>query len=97
MVARIDNLLKENWYKLPGMKINGPEGLETPVRTTLSTKMAYSLAGQRILINALATYKQWKVDNDLLGNDYYHIPEYRDRFAKENPGAAAVLDLLPKE
>ena len=97
MVARIDNLLKENWYKIPGMELNGPEGLETPVRTTTSTEFETSLLGQRMLINALATYKQWKVDNNLLGNKYYNIPEYRDRFAKENPGAAFILDQLPKE
>tara|TARA_R110002072_G_scaffold287464_4_gene453142 strand:- start:15449 stop:16402 length:954 start_codon:yes stop_codon:yes gene_type:complete len=97
MVARIDNLLKDNWYKLPGMDLNGPEGLDTPVRTTTSREMVSSLLGQRILINALATYKQWKVDNNLLGNKYYGIQHYRDAFAEDNPIEAAILDQLPKE
>jgi RHS repeat-associated protein len=97
MVARIDDLLEKNWYKIPGMELNGPEGLDTPVRTTTSSELETSLIGQRILINALATYKQWKVDNNLLNNNYYGIKSYRDAFAEENPAAADILDLLPKD
>jgi len=97
MVARIDNLLEKNWYKIPGMELNGPEGLDTPVITTTSTELETSLLGQRILINALATYKQWKVDNNLLDNKYYGIKSYRDAFAEENPTAATILDQLPKD
>ena len=93
MVARIDNLLEKNWYKIPGTELNGPEGVDTPVRTTTSTEMEGSLMGQRILINALATYKQWKIDNDLGNKDLYK--DNREAFGKDNPVTAEILDRTP--
>ena len=48
---------------------------------------------QRILINALATYKQWKVDNTL-GSDVLY-KDNRDAFKKAHPGTALILDQTP--
>jgi len=93
MVTRIDNLYKENWYKVLGMDLNGPEGVETPVRTITSTELEGSLAGQRILINALAVYKQWKVDNNLGNDDKYK--DNREAFVKSHPAIGDILDLTP--
>ncbi len=91
MVGRIDELVGS--FLNPFKKI-GVSGVDTPFRTSYSTEMDGSLLGQRMVISSLATYKQWKIDNDLVGNKYYNIPFYHDRFAKAHPGAAQVLDLV---
>jgi len=52
-----------------------------------------SLLGQRVLINSLATYKQWKVDNGL-GNDNFY-QDNREAFGKAHPGTALILDQTP--
>ena len=91
MVTRIDNFLKKNWYKIPGTKLEGPDGVETPVRTTSSTELEGTLAGQRVIINALAIYKQWKIDNKL-GNDAKY-KDNREAFKKAHSATADILDL----
>jgi hypothetical protein len=95
MVARIDDLYKKNWYKIPGMKLNGPEGVDTPFRETTSTEMESSSVGQRILINALAIYKQWKIDNNLGNDDKYK--DNREAFKKEHSVITKILDQLPED
>ncbi|QTY27300.1 hypothetical protein [Flavobacterium sp. CS20] len=55
--------------------------------------MEGSLYGQRIFINALATYKQWKVDNDLGNDDLYK--DNREAFGKAHRGATLILDQTP--
>ncbi|MDO5655049.1 MAG: DUF6443 domain-containing protein [Flavobacteriaceae bacterium] len=86
MVQRIDDFVN------PFKSVNG---IETPVRTSYSTEMDFSMLGQRVLINALATYKQWKVDKEL-GNDNLY-KDNREAFGKAHPGTAKILDQLPKE
>ena len=88
MVARIDDLVNNS---IPFGRQNGPEGVETPVRTSYSTdEMDFTLLGQRVIINALATYKQWKVDNGLGNHDLYE--NNREAFGKAHPGTAKILD-----
>jgi len=93
MVTRIDNLYKKNRWKISGMELNGPEGVDTPLRTTTSTEFEASLLGQRMLINALATYKQWKIDNELGNDDKYKTN--REAFGKAHPVTAEILDRTP--
>jgi RHS repeat-associated protein len=93
MVVRIDNLLEKNWYTIHGMKLNGPEGVDTPVRTTTSLEMEGSLIGQRILINALAIYKQWKIDNKLGNDDKYK--DNKEAFGKAHPATSLILGNTP--
>jgi len=81
MVQRIDDFV--NSFK-------SVEGVETPVRTSYSTEMDFTMLGQRIMISSLATYKQWKIDNNL-GNDSKY-KDNREAFGKANPGTAKVLD-----
>lgn len=87
MVTRIDKLVASF---LNPFKTNGVEGVETPVRTSYSTEMDFTLLGQRIMINALATYKQWKVDNNLGNDDKYQ--DNREAFVKAHPVTAKILD-----
>lgn len=87
MVARIDQLRAAFINPLVPNKV---EGAETPVRTSYSTEMDFTQAGQRIMINALATYKQWKIDNNL-GNDNKY-KDNREAFGKVHPVTAKVLD-----
>ena len=87
MVARIDKLTAAF---LNPFAANEVEGVETPVRTSYSTEMDFTLLGQRIMINALATYKQWKVDNDLGNDDLYE--DNREAFAEAHPVTAKILD-----
>jgi RHS repeat-associated protein len=93
MVARIDNLIENNASKIPGMDLDGPDGVDTPVRKHTSLELEGSLIGQRVLINALAIYKQWKVDNKLGNEDKYK--DNRDAFAKEHGATALILDQTP--
>jgi len=90
MVGRIDNFIANNWYKITGMELEGPNDVEKPIRTTDSSEFEATLYGQRILINALATYKQWKVDNNLGNKDLYK--DNREAFKKEYSGTALILD-----
>ena len=87
MVKRIDDLTASF---LNPFESNGVEGVETPVRTSYSTEMDFTLLGQRILINSLVTYKQWKIDNKL-GNDSKY-KDNRDAFMKANPVTAKIID-----
>ncbi len=87
MVARIDALTAS--FLNPFQSV-GVEGVETPVRTSYSTEMDFSMLGQRVMIDALATYKQWKVDNNL-GNDALY-KDNREAFGKAHPATAIILD-----
>ncbi len=89
MVDRIDKL--SNAFVNP-FKSNTVEGVETPVRTSYSTEMDGTLLGQRIVINALATYKQWKIDNNLGNDDLYK--DNRKSFQKAHPGITIILDQI---
>jgi RHS repeat-associated protein len=90
MVARIDELVANSTAFGPQ---NGPEGVETPVRTSYSTEMDFTLLGQRMLISSLATYKQWKVDKGLGNDDRYN--DNREAFGKAHPVTAKFLDQTP--
>jgi RHS repeat-associated protein len=87
MVARIDKITAAF---LNPFKANTVEGVETPVRTSYSTEMDFTLLGQRIIISSLATYKQWKIDNNL-GNDSKY-KDNREAFGKAHPATAKILD-----
>jgi len=76
------------------MELEGPAGVETPVRTTTSTEFEGSLYAQRLMISSLATYKQWKVDNNL-GNDARYKAN-REAFGKAHPVVAKFLDQTPE-
>lgn len=90
MVNRIDELVANS---TPFGKQNGTEGVETPVRTSYSTEMDFTLIGQKVLIGSLATYKQWKIDNTL-GNDNKY-KDNRKAFGKAHPATALILDQTP--
>ncbi|MGI9527358.1 MAG: RHS repeat domain-containing protein, partial [Weeksellaceae bacterium] len=83
MVQRLDD------YANPFKTV---QGIEKPIRTSFSTEMDGSTLGQRIVIQALATYKQWKIDNNLGNNDVYK--DNRDAFSKQNPATAEIIDLI---
>ena len=89
MVGRIDDLVDSF---LNPFKENGVSGVDTPFRTSYSTEMDGTLLGQRIVISALATYKQWKIDNNLGNNDLYS--NNRETFAKDHAGTALILDQI---
>ena len=83
MVQRIDDFFNP---------VKSVQCVDTPFRTSSSTEMVGAMMGQRAVIQSLATYKQWKVDNNLTGNKYYNISFYRDRFAKAHPSSAFILN-----
>ena len=83
MVKRIDDFINP---------LKSVKGVDTPFRTSSSTEMMGAMIGQRAVIQSLATYKQWKVDNNLTGNKYYNISFYRDRFSKAHPSSAFILN-----
>jgi hypothetical protein len=86
-VERIDELVDSF---LNPFQENGASGVDTPFRTSYSTEMDGTLLGQRIVIGALATYKQWKIDNNLGNGDIYS--NNREAFAKDHGGTALILD-----
>jgi hypothetical protein len=92
MVKRIDNLVQSNTFLNPLKKTKKIEGVDTPVRTSYSTEADFTLLGQRILINALATYKQWKVNNELGNKDEYK--NNRAAFMKAHPVACKIIDQI---
>ena len=69
-------------------------GVETPFRTSYSVEMVGTMMGQKIVIGALANYKQWKIDNGYGNKDTYD--KLRTQFVKENPGTTGIIDLLIK-
>ncbi|MBK9273298.1 MAG: hypothetical protein IPM49_02005 [Flavobacteriales bacterium] len=87
MVRRIDEVTSAFLGDRPWGEI---EGLETPVRTSYSGEMDASMLGQRLVINALATYKQWKIDNGLGNADLYQ--DNRANFSESHRGTALILD-----
>ncbi|MDQ3073921.1 MAG: hypothetical protein M3Q97_11735 [Bacteroidota bacterium] len=87
MVGRIDKLTAAF---LNPFAPNQVDGAETPVRTSYSTEMDFTLLGQRVLINSLATYKQWKVDNGLGNDDLYK--DNREAFGEAHPATVKILD-----
>lgn len=90
MVRRIDDFVGSNATTFPIGNLYGPEGVETPVRTSYSTELDYTLLGQRTMINALAIYKQWKIEKNL-GND--NLYKYnRKAFMMEHPATVLILD-----
>lgn len=82
MIARIDAFM------------NGEQvtGIETPYRTSYSTEMGVSLAGQKVVINALATYKKWKIDNGYGNEDTFNT--IGKEFTKYNKLIAAIIGLI---
>lgn len=87
MVARVDQLL--DGASNPFVKKNKVNGVETPSRTSTSGEMLSAASGQRVLINALAVYKQWKIDNKYTNEDTYL--KLRDKFAKDHKVVDKVL------
>jgi RHS repeat-associated protein len=68
------------------------KGVETPYRTSWSGEMEFSMKGQSVVISALATYKQWKIDNNKGNKDTYD--KLRDEFIKENKAVALIIDKI---
>lgn len=66
------------------------KGIETPNRTSWSGEMELAMKGQSVIITALATYKQWKIDNGYGNQDTYDT--LRDQFRKENKVVAFLID-----
>jgi RHS repeat-associated protein len=76
-------------YANPFKKV---EGVETPYRTSWSGEMHLSIDGQLTAINALATYKQWKIDNGYGNKDSFET--LRKHFYKYDAVTAAIIDLI---
>jgi len=89
MVLRIGNLI--NNINNP-FKKNNVEGVEKPYRTSASGEMIATLNGQSAAISGLATYKQWKIDNNYSNKDTYD--KLRDQFKKDNWLTSKVIDLI---
>jgi RHS repeat-associated protein len=67
-------------------------GVETPNRTSWSGEMELAMTGQSVIISALATYKQWKIDNGY-GNQVTY-DTLRDQFRKDNKAVAFLIDQI---
>jgi RHS repeat-associated protein len=89
MVARVKNLLGD--MESP-FRRNRVGGVETPFRTSTSGEMAAAANGQLIVIGALVTYKQWKIDNNYTNKDTFNT--LRAKFYKYDAITAAVIDLI---
>lgn len=89
MINRIDALVASFLNPLTD---TGVSGVDTPFRTSYSTEMDGTLMGQRVVIKALATYKKWKIKNNLGNNDLYI--DNREAFAKDHWFTAQILDLV---
>lgn len=68
------------------------EGVETPYRTSWSGEMELAMKGQEVVVSALATYKQWKIDNGYGNKETYD--KLRDQFREDNGLVAAIIDLI---
>lgn len=68
------------------------EGVEAPSRTSWSGEMDKSMQGQLVVIGALATYKQWKIDNGHGNRDTYET--LRKDLYKYDALIAAIIDLI---
>jgi RHS repeat-associated protein len=84
-----DMVQRINDYTNPFKKV---EGVETPFRTSWSGEMDMSMEGQLVVIGALATYKQWKIDNGYGNKDTYET--LRKDFYKHDALTAAIIDLI---
>ena len=94
MVARVDQLLAGALN--PFVKKNKVDGVETPYRTSTSGEMLAAASGQRLLINALAVYKQWKIDKGYTNLKKYTYLKLRDEFAKDHSVIDKVIMGLVK-
>lgn len=63
-------------------------GIEEPVRKSMSSEAIASLNGQLMMISALATYKQWKIDN---GYESKLYSEIGDQFEEEHNVVAEIV------
>ena len=68
------------------------EGVETPYRKSWSGEMEFAMAGQSVVITALATYKQWKIDHKYGNKDTYD--KLRDQFRKDNKAVSLLIDKI---
>jgi RHS repeat-associated protein len=92
MVTRVKDVLKDIKYS----STIGVNGVETPFRRSTSGEMGLALKGQLTVIEALATYKQWKIDNGYGNKDTYD--KLRDKFKEGNYLTSAIIDLIrPKK
>jgi len=75
---------------------NGEEvtGVETPFRNSVSTEMKLALGGQKFVINALAQYKKWKIDNGYGNNDTFKT--IGKEFAKQDFVNGLIIALLSR-
>ncbi len=84
------DMIQRLWdYTNPFKKI---EGVETPLRTSWSGELELAMAGQLDVITALATYKQWKVDNGYGNKDTYDT--LRWQFYRFDALTAALIDII---
>jgi RHS repeat-associated protein len=89
MIARVRNIISDINHPT---RRNHVAGVEIPFRTSSSGEMRVALDGQLIVISALATYKQWKIDNNYTNRDTYI--QLRDRFFEYDPITATIIDLI---
>ena len=85
MVQRIDDF--QNPFK-------SVEGIDEPLQKSFTTENAGSIAGQKLLISSLATYKQWKVDNKLGNDDLFKDNKYA--FALSHSVKTVILSQTPE-
>ena len=85
MVQRIDDFQNS---------LKSVEGIVEPVQKSFTTENAGSIAGQKLLVSSLATYKQWKVDNNLGNDDLFK--DNKKAFAIWHPVEALILSQTPE-
>jgi|GEM_PF-4414575 len=91
MVKRIDQAIISLLNPTKGISV---DGVDRPTRTSYSLEMKDAITGQRIVIEALAIYKQWKIDNGKTNDDNY--ASNRKGFSSSHPATALVLDAISK-
>jgi RHS repeat-associated protein len=64
--------------------------IETPVYTRFNFETLFALLGQRILIGALANYKEWKIENGFIGKEH-DFGTVGKRFMREYPLTGLLL------
>jgi RHS repeat-associated protein len=88
MIFRVGNILQD----IEESGELGVAGVETPFRRSSSGEMRAALIGQLYAISALATYKQWKIDNNYTNGDTYE--KLRDKFKEYDRKTARIIDKI---
>lgn len=89
MLERIDDIISDMQNPF---KPNVVRGVRGPYRTNSSTEMGIALAGQKIVISALAKYKKWKIDNGYSNEDKFE--DLKERYEKHDKINAAIINAV---